>query len=81
MVVRVCDVQAAPLVGREAAGRPKRAEEAAVPADKARVVVRAPADARLWVDQVECPLPGTVWIEKSPVLPLLYPDGGLPPLP
>ena len=46
----------------------KRDEQAAVPADKARVVVNLPADARLWVDQVECPLPGTVRSFDTPNL-------------
>lgn len=39
-----------------------------VAANKARVVVRAPADARLWVDAVECPLPGTVRTFDTPEL-------------
>jgi uncharacterized protein (TIGR03000 family) len=43
-------------------------EGASVPATKARVVVRVPADARLWVDQVECPLPGTVRSFDTPEL-------------
>jgi uncharacterized protein (TIGR03000 family) len=43
-------------------------EVADVPANKARVVVRAPADARLWVDRVECPLTGTVRSFDTPEL-------------
>ena len=43
-------------------------EAASVSPTKARVVVRAPADARLWVDQVECPLPGTVRSFETPDL-------------
>ena len=43
-------------------------EEVAVPADRARVVVRAPADAKLWVDQVECPLTGAVRSFDTPAL-------------
>ena len=46
---------------------PKR-DEAAVPGNKARVVVSLPADARLWVDQVECPLPGGVRSFDTPNL-------------
>ena len=37
----------------------QKRDEAAVPGDKARVVVSLPADARLWVDGIECPLSGT----------------------
>lgn len=44
------------------------AAETAAAVAKARVVVRLPADARLWVDQVECPLPGTVRAFDTPDL-------------
>ena len=43
-------------------------ETSAVSPTKARVVVRAPADARLWVDQVECPISGTVRSFDTPDL-------------
>ena len=43
-------------------------EEVSVPPTKARVVVTVPAEARLWVDQVECPLPGTVRTFDTPDL-------------
>ena len=46
----------------------QKRDQAAVPEDKARVVVNLPADARLWVDQVECPLPGTVRSFETPNL-------------
>ena len=46
----------------------KRDEAAALPDDKARVVVSLPADARLWVDNVECPLPGAVRSFDTPNL-------------
>lgn len=46
----------------------KRDEQAAVPADRSRLVVSVPADARLWVDQVECPLPGAVRSFDTPNL-------------
>ncbi len=42
--------------------------DVAASATKARLVVRVPADARLWVDQVECPLPGTVRAFDTPNL-------------
>ncbi len=42
--------------------------DVSVPSNRARVVVRAPADARLWVDQVECPIPGTVRSFDTPDL-------------
>ena len=48
-------------------GRDNGDDSAAVTA-KARVVVRLPADARLWVDRVECPLPGTVRAFDTPNL-------------
>jgi uncharacterized protein (TIGR03000 family) len=43
-------------------------EEVSVPPTKARVVVTLPAEARLWVDQVECPLPGRVRSFDTPDL-------------
>lgn len=43
-------------------------ENASASAGKARLVVRVPADARLWVDRVECPLPGTVRAFDTPDL-------------
>lgn len=46
----------------------QKRDEAASLGDKARVVVRVPADARLWVDQVECPLSGTVRSFDTPNL-------------
>lgn len=45
-----------------------REDEVSASASKARVVVRLPADARLWVDRVECPLPGTVRSFDTPDL-------------
>ena len=39
-----------------------------VPHLKARVIVTLPAEARLWVDQVECPLPGAVRSFDTPDL-------------
>jgi uncharacterized protein (TIGR03000 family) len=39
-----------------------------VSTDQARIVVRLPADARLWVDQVPCPLEGTVRAFDTPAL-------------
>ena len=45
-----------------------RDEQSALPADRSRVVVSVPADARLWVEQVECPLPGTVRSFETPSL-------------
>jgi len=46
----------------------KRENETAVPQTKARVVVTLPAEARLWVDQMECPLPGAVRSFDTPDL-------------
>ena len=43
-------------------------EQASAPASKARLVVRVPADARLWVDRVECPISGTVRSFETPDL-------------
>ena len=43
-------------------------DDNAVSATKARVVVKLPADARLWVDQVECPLSGDVRAFDTPNL-------------
>ena len=43
-------------------------DESAALGAKARIVVRLPADARLWVDQVECPLAGTVRAFDTPNL-------------
>ena len=48
--------------------RDEQRNEAAIPDDKARVVVSLPADARLWVDQVECPLSGSVRSFDTPQL-------------
>jgi len=46
----------------------QKRDEASLPGNKARVVVSLPADARLWVDQVECPLPGVVRSFDTPNL-------------
>ncbi len=40
----------------------------AVPADKATVVVRLPKDAKLWVDEVSCPLTSDVRSFNTPAL-------------
>ncbi|MCS7046137.1 MAG: hypothetical protein NZO58_07260, partial [Gemmataceae bacterium] len=45
-----------------------RENEAATPGTKARLIVSVPADARLWVDSVECPLPGPTRTFETPQL-------------
>jgi len=58
---------AAGTPAKQASGR-EGSEEASASSGKARLVVRVPADARLWVDRVECPLPGTVRAFETPEL-------------
>ena len=43
-------------------------DESATLGAKAHIIVRLPADARLWVDQIECPLPGAVRAFDTPSL-------------
>jgi len=46
----------------------KPQEEVRAPAAPARLTINVPADARLWVDQVECPLTSAVRSFNSPAL-------------
>jgi len=55
-----------PAKGKEVPAQPKQ-EQASAP-QKSRVTVVVPVDARLWVDNVECPLTSTVRSFETPAL-------------
>jgi uncharacterized protein (TIGR03000 family) len=46
---------------------PKKETNAVTP-NQARVIVHLPADAKLWVDQVACPIPGSTRSFDTPAL-------------
>jgi uncharacterized protein (TIGR03000 family) len=43
-------------------------EEVSIPSNTARVTVNLPSDARLWIENVECPLTSEVRSFKTPTL-------------
>ncbi len=47
---------------------PKQQEEGAVSPRNSRIIVSLPADAKLFVDNVECPLPGNIRTFNTPNL-------------
>ncbi|MSQ95983.1 MAG: TIGR03000 domain-containing protein [Gemmataceae bacterium] len=50
--------------------KPNEQEEVAIPSNTARVIVNLPSDARLWVENVECPLTSDVRSFNTPALNL-----------